>query len=216
MSNMAILQWLNHRFPRIETFLPRTVKRSVLIHFAGVGRGYTPPPSRQWLERDVLPRLPRLGFRNTLFVGVAPYTRHYERAVRQSGGNWVTVDSNPSADVWGAPVHIEAPIQQIHLQCAPASFDAVILNGVFGFGVNTVLEMNRSIQAIRHVLKPAGLLLIGWNKDLGPDPLALIQIQKGFLPVEGVAFPARREFADETHVYDFLVSQPVQGNATTA
>ena len=205
---------INRGLPWLKRLVPRSAKRLVLLHLVGSGRHYKAPPSREWLETQVLPQLPDLGFHRILFVGAGPYTWHYERVVRKAGGIWTTVDHNPSASVWGGRRHIQARVQDIGRYCAEGAVDAVILNGVFGFGLNTIAEMNDAVQAVRKILRPGGLLLLGWNTDLTPDPLDLEQMRDGFVDPSELPFPARLRFKGETHVYDF--ARRSSGNVTTA
>jgi hypothetical protein len=210
-ERITSLQRVNRRWPWIKSLFPISLRRLVLVHLVGVGNGYAPPASRQWLEVDVLPVLPKLGFRRALFVGVAPYTFHYERIFSGVGGSWTTADVSPGARVWGARRHVVAPVQQVHLFFGKEEFDSVILNGVFGFGVNTISEMNETIESVKGVLRSGGLLLLGWNTDLTADPLALDEMRRGFRPADDLPLPSHREFAGESHVYDFQVREPQGG-----
>ena len=202
------IQRLNPRFLWIKNLLPIAIRRVILTHVFGVNKDFVSPPSRRWLESDVLPMLPSSGFRRVLFVGTAPYTFNYERIFRKAGGVWVTSDANPSARVWGARKHVTAPVQHVDRHFAKAAFDAVIVNGVFGFGVDSDLEMNKSIAAIKRVLRPGGLFLIGWNTDKVTNPLELEEMRRGFRPASEIPFPAHCAFAAETHVYEFQIWDP--------
>ena len=90
----------------VKKLLPRRFKRFLLIHFFKVSTTIA-TPARYWLETEVLPKLPGLGFRRILFVGTAPYTSTYEAIVTRRGGEWITCDFNPSAAVWNMPVMME-------------------------------------------------------------------------------------------------------------
>jgi hypothetical protein len=162
------------------------------------------PYSRRWLETDVLPVLPALGFRTMLFVGAKPYTFEYEGIVLRAGGEFVTLDVDPSARLWGARRHVTAPAQQAADHFARERFDAVLLNGVFGFGIDTERDMNDSVAAVTAVLRRDGLLLVGWNDDRVDDPLRLPTVQGAFRAADGLPFPARKSFPGETHRYEFL------------
>ena len=185
--------------------LPYRLRRWVLLSLLGVQDGYTPPLSRKWLETRVLPILPSLDYCRCLFVGTAPYTWHYEDVVTKAGGWWYTLDIRPSSRVWGAQRHLVAPIQQAHLHFQEGLFDAVILNGVFGFGVDSEEEMNASFRAAATILRDGGLLLLGWNTDhIIRDPLLFSEMRANFAGADTLPFPAHVEFPGETHVYDFL------------
>jgi hypothetical protein len=205
-TRLMFLRLANRRFAWLKRLLPRWFKRFLLLYLFAVDDGcISSLCSRKWLEQEVLPKLPRLGFRRMLFVGTAPYTRHYERIVTDCGGVWITSDVNPSAAVWGAKEHVVGPVEQINLWFPQRSFDAVILNGVFGFGVDSELQRNASLGAIAVILKQNGLLLLGWNPGVTVDPLNLEQMRQGFRPASGLPFAPRHEFVSEGHTYDFLI-----------
>jgi len=160
-------------------------------------------PSRKWLENDVLANLPGLGFRRIMFVGTAPYTWHYERIVCRAGGEWITCDVNPSAAVWGARRHAVARVQDIDTRFAPGYFDAVILNGLLAFGIAPGAEFDAAISAIWRMLRPEGLLLLGWNSDAALDPLLSDAMRRSFRASVSLPLPSRRSFDEEAFVYDF-------------
>jgi SAM-dependent methyltransferase len=194
----------NRHFQGIKPLLPRTVKRRLLVHLFGIGRESMPRPSRRWLEREVLPELPKLGFRRILFVGTAPYTWRYENlALRRGATRWVTCDVSPSAAVWGAREHVTTDVRAIGRHFSGDSFDAVLLIGVFGFGTDAPADFGAALAAVIGVLRPGGLLLVGWNTDVTPDPLALRPMLLVTDPGLSLPFPCRREFPDENFVFDF-------------
>jgi SAM-dependent methyltransferase len=199
------LSTANRRLPFIKHVLSDRIRRWTLLKLFGVQQGYMPTPSREWLEKDVLPLLPSLNYSRCLFVGAAPYTWHYEKIVTTAGGEWYTLDIRPSARVWGARNHVISPIQEAHLHFNEHVFDAVILNGVFGFGINSKDEKNCTIQAINKILRSDGLLLIGWNTELMESPLLLPSLQESFAVATTLPFPAHVEFTGETHVYEFQI-----------
>src|SRR5438876_276784 len=110
-------------------------------------------PSRQFLTKEVLPWI-ALNYRDVLFVGAAPYTCDYERIFERANVRYVTIDVNPSAAVWGSKLHVAVAVQEVDRWFEAESFDCVILNGVFGFGVNTQPEMEKSLEVLLRVLKP--------------------------------------------------------------
>jgi SAM-dependent methyltransferase len=188
---------------RIKACIPRRIKRFMLLYVFGVDMRPGIHPSRKWLENDVLAVLPGLGFRRILFVGTAPYTWHYERIACRAGGEWITCDVNPSAAVWGARRHAVARVQEIDARFAPGYFDAVILSGVLAFGIDPGADFDAAISAISRVLRPEGLLLLGWNSDLAADPLLSGGMCRLFRAAVNLPLPSRRSFDEEAFVYDF-------------
>jgi SAM-dependent methyltransferase len=79
-----------------------------------------------------------------------------------------TLDIDPEVIRWGATGrHVIAPIEQAATHFHAAMFDTVLLSGVFGFGIDDVKAQEAAIAACAAVLKPGGLLVLGWNADLG-------------------------------------------------
>jgi SAM-dependent methyltransferase len=81
-------------------------------------------------------------------------------------------------------------------------FDAVLCNGVLGYGVDTPTDQLRAFEAIAMVTKPDGWLLIGWNTDRMSDPLKFGLADRWFEPAPLPGFTARYVVDGCTHVYD--------------
>lgn len=189
----------------LKRLIPRSIKRFLVLRLFRADMRPGSHPSRKWLEHDVLPVLPKLGFKRIMFVGTAPYTWHYEAIVRQAEGEWTTCDINPSAAIWGARQHIVAGVGELDRWFAAGHFDAVIINGVLGFGINTDTELKAALRSVCRILRPQGLLLLGWNSDATGDPLLTECMRRLFRPLSAVPLPARRTFEPEAFVYDFQV-----------
>jgi hypothetical protein len=195
--------------PAAKRLLPKPALRFILLHILDVNRAYNSfdkLPSRLFLERELLPWLRDRNAR-ILFVGTASYTYHYERLFEDDPGQFVTIDSNPSVGVWGARKHIVAPIQAIGRHQPPQSFDCVVLNGVFGFGVDDIEDMRATVKAIHMVLRLGGLLVLGWNTNQHAPPNTLHVLEPFFLPNAQLPWGAERRFVSETHVYNFYSRQ---------
>src|SRR5262249_33958442 len=140
-------------------------------------------------------------FSRILFVGTASYTYHYERLFRR--GQYTTIDQQPRSAVWGSSDHIVAPVQHINRFRPKGSFDCVVLNGVFGFGVDAVEDMRMVLKEVHDALRPNGFLLVGWNVDMHEDPEALGLYSPFFVRNGEGAWTKRLRFPPDTHVYDF-------------
>jgi SAM-dependent methyltransferase len=101
-----------------------------------------------------------------------------------------------------------APIQDVRLHEAQCSFDCVILNGVFGFGVNDTDEMRTTVKAIHAVLRPGGLLVLGWNTSRHAPPDSLHVLEPFFSASGKPPWGAEKRFPSETHIYNFYTRQP--------
>ena len=191
--------------PGAGRLLPKWLQRLVLLHIIDVNRPYAAfpqSPSRRFLEDEVLPWL-RDACPSILFVGAGSYTHHYEKIFRADVAQFTTIDSNPACAVWGGRQHIVAPIQDIGRYRPQGSLDCVVLNGVFGFGVDDPGAMRAVIEAVHRVLRPGGQMILGWNADLHPDPAELGVVDGKFAPNPSAPWGFRRTFASETHVNDF-------------
>ena len=190
---------VNATAPGVKRLLPKSLRRFLLLNVLGAQRGY-PDVSRKVLETEILPEVARRHAK-VLFVGTGSYTYRYERLFRR--GQYTTIDSNPSNAVWGADDHIVGLIQELPRLRPPGSLDCVVLNGVFGFGVNDPDTMRAVAKALAESLQPNGSLIVGWNTDMHDDPERLNIFTAHFRR----APEPRRTFPGETHVYDFYVRQ---------
>jgi hypothetical protein len=188
----------------LKKLVPRRVRRFLLLLVFHANRqfaDFVQGPTRLYMEHEILPWV-RQNCSSVLFVGTAPYTCHYEKGFR--AGQYTTIDAHPSTAAWGASDHIIAPIQEIARHRPRGHFDCVIMNGVFGFGVDSVSDMRAALLAVHEVLRPGGLLVLGWNTDKHEDPEALGLLAPYFAPANQPPFPNRLPYSlPETFVYDF-------------
>jgi SAM-dependent methyltransferase len=89
----------------------------------------------------------------------------------------------------------------------PGSFDAVVANGVIGFGLDDPADCERAVRACHEVLRPGGWLVLGWNDvdDLRPVRLEDLQALQCFEASVLPPFTASRHptFSPARHTYDF-------------
>jgi hypothetical protein len=190
--------------PLARRVLPRSVLRFILTRMFGANRPYD-LASRHCLEDEILPWLAgRYG--KILFVGTQSYTWHYGKRFRPR--QFTTIDRDPNNAVWGARDHIISPVEEIGRHRPAGFFDCVILNGVFGFGVDDADHMRMVVKALHGALQPGGLLVVGWNTDRHADPVTLGVYESYFAGNKEEPWVQRRLFPPETHVYDFYVRQP--------
>ena len=86
----------------------------------------------------------------------------------------------------------------------PLFFEAVLLNGVFGCGVDRRAAMSKALRSIAAVLPPGGLLLIGWDHGRCCDPLELTEARELFEPFAAPPLTGRTTFSHSIHVYDLV------------
>jgi len=182
-------------------YLP--VKRWLLLHFKLDNSYFKKQPDRIWLDTQLYPKLAKLKQGRVLFVGCAYYTWE-SLSLFNKGVDLVTVDIDECNAIWGGKKHLVASILDIDKYVEPDSFDVVLLNGIFGHGVDTPEMQEQTYKALHKILKPDGLLQIGWNHDLIPDPLELESSKHLFYKTDFEGLPPRTTFTDSTHVFDFL------------
>jgi len=165
---------------------------------------------RQYMTQNILPALEKRQIQRMLFVGCRAYTARSGGRLARAGIDYWTTDIDPQAAIWGwRDHHIVSDIKEIHNVCASESFDAVLLNGVIGHGVDDEDAMNRAVEAIAQILKPGGILLIGWNSHKNhPDPMTLAAVTTYFSRQSVSSLPLRKTFPDTDHVYDWLTKNP--------
>jgi SAM-dependent methyltransferase len=194
--------------PLARKLLPKWALRFLLLTVLQTNRRYAgmyEAASRLCLERELLPWLAQ-HYGRVLFVGTSSYTRHYEKQFRRD--QYTTIDVQPRNAVWGAANHIVAPIEEIGRHLPAGSFDCIVLNGVFGFGVDDPDHMRRVIAALHTALGPQGFLVVGWNTNLHADPAPLLA--PCFVANTREPWVQRRTFPLETHVYDFFLRRAGQ------
>ena len=143
-----------------------------------------------------------------LFVGCEWYTRHYQALFDPGRSRFRTIDIDPRRARYGASIHIVAPLQEVAAHVDAASVDVLVCNGVYGFGIYERGELERAFDASRVVLRPGGVLLLGWNDvpALAPfDPLP-VALAAGFVldPSRGPGWRVRTD-TPTRHTFDYYV-----------
>jgi len=117
-----------------------------------------------------------------LDVGRDDYDQFYNQFFE--GRELWTMEVDPEREEFGAKNHITDSIAHIRQHFAPDFFDLVLMNGVFGWGLNENDEIEQALNGIYECLKPGGALVFGYNKtkELTPVPLADLKALKRFQP----------------------------------
>jgi hypothetical protein len=156
---------------------------------------------RAYLDRELLPAVGRRGGK-ALFIGCQRYTKHYPSRLTAYGAECWTIDIDPTVARWGARRrHTIGDIRDGSDHWLPASFDTIILNGVFGFGLDCVRDQDAALRACRLLLKEEGWLILGWNFDRSAEPSELPTLRDHFQPSSFPGLAQRQMFAKSTHVY---------------
>jgi SAM-dependent methyltransferase len=177
-----------------------------------------PKVDRYVLEHGVFPALlARPDVLRVLFVGCDWYTRDYPDIF--AGRHFQTIDVDPAKARFGSADHVVGSMTDLDEIFAPSSYDAIVANGVIGFGLDDPAGCERAVAACSAVLRPGGWLVLGWNDvdDLRPVRLEDLAGLRAFEAVPLPPFPAPRHptFSPAHHTFDFY-RRPPAGRAAEA
>jgi hypothetical protein len=140
-----------------------------------------------------------------LFVGCSAYTQWYKEFFRDK--DYWTIDPKRVKRKYGAAQHITDSITNIEKYVVKNYFDVIIMNGVIGFGLNRLGDIEQAIDACNAALAREGILLVGWNDTARRTPIdirairALSQFREyHFAPLQTCHY--RTEGA-QRHTYSF-------------
>jgi len=161
-------------------------------------------PDRRLMAETYSPALAAMKGR-LLWVGSRAYTADDYAALERHGAEVWTTDIDPRAARWGrAGRHRTGDVCEIDQVFPDLRFDAIVCNGVLGYGVDTPDMQIRALAAMSRILNDGGLLLLGWNTDKIEDPVAAGLTLACYAPTAFADVPSRMRFAEVTHVYDSL------------
>ena len=165
-------------------------------------------PDRRYMEEILLPGFARLNPSHVLSVGTQPYLHHYGRYFPSNRCEFWTIDIEPELAQFGSPGHhITASVIDVDQHFKPAYFDAILLNGIFGWGVNQPDDQTKTLINLRKIIRPGGVLLIGWNDDLMKDVVVAMAAAHGFKYANPMGLPNRKQFPGGTHIYDLFTAE---------
>ena len=165
---------------------------------------------RDTLERIILPYvLSDLNPKRVLDVGREDYQSWYNEFF--DGRELWTLDFNKRRKRFGAKNHITDDVANVSAHFQPGYFNFILLNGVFGWGLNDVQKIEQTFNSFYDLLAPGGLLIIGWNdlEDLVPIELDRVEALKKFQPY---TFPPLRSTSflctgEGRHTYNFYLKK---------
>jgi hypothetical protein len=145
----SLIVHLSQKFPRlIDTF--SLEPQRIVSH------------DRMILEQVILPSFASTTtIQKVLFVGCAAYTQQYKDMFREK--EYWTIDPKRVKKKYGSERHIVDSIIKIETYITKDYFDVIILNGVIGFGLNRIGDIEQAINACYATLASQGILLVGWN-----------------------------------------------------
>lgn len=162
---------------------------------------------RDVLERLILPNiLADLNPKRVLDVGREDYQMWYNEFFR--GRELWTVDIDPKRSEFGAINHITDDVVNIGKYFRNNYFDFILINGVFGWGLNNPSFIEKTFTSLYQIMKPGGILVLGWNDldDLTPVKINKIKALKSFekyffKPLQASQF---RCIGEGRHTYNFF------------
>jgi SAM-dependent methyltransferase len=169
--------------------------------------GYERPKfeDRDILERIIFPHiLSYYAPQTVLDIGREGYTQFYNRFFRHSE-LW-TLDYDPENEEFGANNHITDDVANLRKYFDENYLDLIIMNGVFGWGVNKEEHVQDTFNAFYEVLKPGGILILGWNDDV--VPLKKIEGLNKLKPLTLKPFDDNQtKCINGTHFYNFYIKK---------
>jgi hypothetical protein len=170
----------------------RSLARNVVArHVTAVRPTYE---DRNVLEQIIIPFvLSRFEPETVLDIGREPYEAFYNEFFE--GRELWTVDSDAQRSRFGAAHHIVDDAAHLRNHFPEDYFDFVLMNGVFGWGLNDPDAIETTFAAIHAILSRRGIFVLGWNDtpDLVPVPLDQVRSLKQFTsyhfePLGGTSF----------------------------
>jgi hypothetical protein len=161
---------------------------------------------RSILENIILPYLAADStIQKVLFVGCAAYTRSYEDILKEK--DYWTIDPKRVKKKYGAKRHIVDSITRIDKHVPKNYFDVIMMNGVIGFGLNRIDDIEQAIHACYLTLASPGILLVGWNNVAHRTPIDIEALQAlrafhqyYFKPLQACHY---RTEGSQRHTYSF-------------
>ena len=167
-----------------------------------------PTRDRHILENVIFSNLfSSLSIRRILFVGVHSYSSWYGQLfAARPEISFVTVDSNPLNSIYGSiGKHWSCNLDLlIYVDYLKESFDVVILNGVFGYGTDTIEAKQRNLQTAHSLLNENGLLILGYrdkhpNYDFTYDLIGNLKFSPCLIP--GLPHVYEQSNSDNGHAF---------------
>jgi SAM-dependent methyltransferase len=159
------------------------------------------------LEQRIFPHFrSNPAIRAVLFVGCDNYTAHYQHSFF-SHVDYTTIEPDPDRSRFGASRHVVAPLESIADHISPESFDLIVCNGVFGWGLDLPEQCECAFAGCHTCLRHDGCLILGWDDLPQRAPFApeLISSLGRFRKYTFPEFGAWRYVTDTPyrHTFDF-------------
>src|SRR3989339_1145202 len=115
-----------------------------------------------------------------------------------------TIDIDPKRREFGAKNHITDNVVNLEKYFKNNTFDFILFNGVYGWGLNKEKDVQDAFNAIFNILKKGGILVFGWNDEVVPFSKinGLLKLEPFYLkPLRGTSFTCN----NGAHHYNFFI-----------
>ncbi|MEA1963074.1 MAG: methyltransferase domain-containing protein [Patescibacteria group bacterium] len=160
---------------------------------------------RNVLESIIFPYI--LACRNPktiLDIGREDYQKFYNSFFKNRE-LW-TLDYNPKYKKFGAKNHVVDDVVNIKKHFKSNYFDFILMNGVFGWGLNDEKKIQIAFNGIYEILKPGGIFILGYNDEIFPFEKinGLNKLKKyKFKPLKKSSFKC----INGNHTYNFYIKE---------
>lgn len=125
------------------------------------------------LEQSILPfYVSQPDIRTVLFVGCSSYTVQYQRQFFSRVNFW-TIEPDATRARYGSNKHVIAPLENLEQHFAANTFDLIICNGVYGWGLDRPDQLETAFRQCHACLRSGGYFLLGWDDIPERAPVAL-------------------------------------------
>ncbi|MDT4860013.1 hypothetical protein FQZ97_945490 [compost metagenome] len=171
--------------------------------------------NRQFLEESVFGYINRMAAEarcpvKTLFVGIDKHNWHYPRLLNTE---FHSLDIEARKAVYGQPGrHWTGSAIRMAEYYGGNVFDVVVANGLLGFGIDEAGGGRQLLENCEAVLKPGGLLVLGYNDRADRAPYPVLPMALGLFdaftpPIPSVAGPLHRIDDPFQHAFLFLLKR---------
>lgn len=180
-----------------------------IISFLGINM-YERTDDRRVLENYILPYfIQRNEYSKILFIGCAWYTRGYNKLFKNK--EYWTIEVDPKKGKYGAAKHITDGLENVRKYFKEGEIDLIICNGVFGWGLDDIENVEKAFQGCFDCLRNDGVFILGWNDIPERRPFSLKNCQSLKL-FEPYIFPplSVSEHLTETHnkhIFNFYIKK---------
>lgn len=151
---------------------------------------------------------PRL--HSILFVGCDYYNKHYSDFFLDK--DYWTIEPSIKRSKYGSKDHhISDYIQNLEKYDKQIFFDVIIMNGVYGWGLNAQEDIEKAILCCYDSMKKDGIFILGWNNIPQRTPVPLETIKElrlfklhNFIPGTNSRLEANTA---NNHIFDFYIKE---------